>query len=93
MSAADDLKACAAASEPGAEMPSDVLDVMVKISQAIDGIPVYLAQAGLLSLIVSSAEAFPQSREQTLSLADGLEIAARGIRALAAGMPEGGVVQ
>lgn len=93
MSAADDLKACAEPGSLAAKMPSDILDVMVKISQAIDGIPVDLAQAGLLSLIVSSAEAFPMSRERTLSLADGLELASRGIRALAAGMPEGGVVQ
>lgn len=93
MSAADDLKACAAPGSLADKMPADVLDVMMKISRAIHGAPVDLAHAALLSMIVSSAEAFPQSREQTLSLADGLEIAARGIRALAAGMPKGGVVQ
>lgn len=93
MSAAERMKSCAAPGSLAEQMPTDMLDVMMKISLAIDGAPVDLAQAALLSMIVSSAEAFPLSREQTLSLADGLEIAAHGIRALAAGMPECGALQ
>ena len=93
MSAAEDLKAAA---EPGSladQLPPDVLNVMIKVSQAIHGTRIDLAQAALVAMVSSSAEAFPVSREHALSLADGLDIAARSIRALAATLPESEVIQ
>lgn len=93
MSAAEDLKAAA---EPGSladQIPPDVLGVMIKISEAMNGARIDLAQAALVAMVVSSAEAFPVSREHALSLADGLDIAANSIRALAATLPVSEVIQ
>lgn len=93
MSPADDMKACAAPGSLAEQMPADVLEVMMKISEAIDGVPLATAQAALVSTIISSIGAFSVSRDHALSLAEGLTIATKVALAVSHVSPESGVVQ